>query len=113
MLPDQKTIEELKEKVAPRELHELEIEHAEEIFSLLVAAPTKVEWIKYVSDLTSTEDPAKKSLAHENFILAVTQWPAREEVKGFLAKKFGVLTELTNQVAELVGAGAKVRSKKL
>lgn len=111
--PTEKEIEELKAKVAPRDLHQIEIEADDELSALLVSTPTKVEWMKFVHDLGASDDIARQVLAHENFILAVTKWPAREEVKGYLERYPAICTQITGQIGALVGAGAKVRAKKL
>jgi hypothetical protein len=113
MLPDNDIIEMIKEKISPVELHELEVDHDGESQSLLVHTPSRIEWMKFLHDLSATEDIGKKTSAHENFVLAVTEWPSRDEAKEFLSKKFGSLTEITDQLGKLVGAGAQVRAKKL
>lgn len=114
MTPDEKTIEEIKQQVAPRDLNAIEIEQdGDEPRVLLCVSPGRVEWMKYLNDLTSTEDIGKKLNAHENFILAHAKWPSRDEVKKLLTDKPGYLTAITDQLSMIVGAGAKVRAKKL
>ena len=110
---DDKTIQKVREEVGLRDLHQIDIDNEGTDFSLLVCAPNRIEWMKFLSDLTSTDDIAKKNQAHENLVLAVAKHPTREEIRGFLSKKFGVLTEITDQLGQIVGAGAKVRAKKL
>ncbi len=111
---DDKTIADLKDKVAPRELHRLEVENAgtEEAFTILVTPPDRALYSKFLDDL-GTGDAAKKLFAHKNLVLASAVWPEREIVRDFCDRSYAALISMSNELASLVGADARVRSKKL
>lgn len=113
MQPTEQDIAIIREKAGSKELHEIVIEHDGEEFTLIITAPSRVEWMKFLGDLTSTEDIAFKNQAHENLVLVSAQYPARDIIREFIGRKFGALTEVTEHIGKLVGAGAKVRTKKL
>jgi hypothetical protein len=113
MEPTEKDIEEAKLAAGGRDLHQIEVEDGDAGIIILACAPSRVEWMKYVHDLTSTEDVNKKAQAGENAVLAASKWPDRAVIKDFFQQKFGALPDVLNELSKLVGADAKVRSKKL
>lgn len=111
--PSPQEIEELKAKVAPRDLHSIEVGDGDDAFVMLVTPPTRPEWMKYLSDLSSTEDITKKVGAHEALLMAVTHWPDRETVRKFINTRFAAVPDVMDEISKLVGAGDAVRAKKL
>ncbi len=110
---DQASLDKIKLENASKELHQIDVEDGDDSMSIVVVAPTRIEWMRFLSDLTGTTDIAKKNMAHENIILAVAKWPERKLIQDFFSKKFGAITELTDKLGTMVGAAAKVHSKKL
>lgn len=108
----QEAIDKAKADAGLKDLHQVDVDDEGGI-SLLIVAPTQTEWTKFLSELTSTDDIGKKTLAHQNLVLAVSKYPDRESIKAFIARQFGAVTKITDCIGEIVGTEAKVRVKKL
>lgn len=113
MEPTESDIEAAKKEAGTRELHQTTLEHDGEEFSIVFAAPSRVEWLKFITDVTSTDDLVKKNYAHENFILNCAKWPSKEMIRAWFGRKFATITTASDEIAEVVGGGAKARTKKL
>lgn len=113
MEPTEKDIEATKEKFPSKHLHQIDITHGGEDFSVLITLPEKPEWVKFITEVNATEDYGKKLLAHESLILATAKWPDRETIKEFLGRKFAAVTDITGPISEMVGGNAQVKTKKL
>lgn len=109
----QEAIDKAKLDAGARDVHQVDVGDEDSGISLLVVAPSQAEWTKFLSDLTSTDDIGKKTMAHQNLVLAVSKYPDRETIKAFIARQFGSVTKITDCIGEIVGTEAKVRVKKL
>jgi hypothetical protein len=86
------------------------LEHDKLGDQLALRLPTKAQWRKFKSDLTS-DSPDRAELANEAFLLDLAVFPERAAVQSYLEARPAAADVFARGISELVGFGGKAEKK--